>query len=184
MEKLTLEQLYDFWGICENGIDKDEIIWKKKNCILKILQTDESLPDIYHINDTLEDLEKRYKYYILDDTSALTVADNSLDKMCIGIQMVEGISQSCDLGINLKNFTKNTIQNKKRYKESIQQISDKYMKPASSINNPWIELGIALFSSAFTYHNKVPLPTTEVEDTTTAEDEDTTTTKDESFTIV
>ena len=67
MEKLQLDYLYKAYKFSDENV---EDINRKKQLILEIFEDCRKekvrfIPNVYHINDELSELEKRYKYYIL-----------------------------------------------------------------------------------------------------------------------
>ena len=78
MEKLQLKYLYSVY----NYTVHDE--QKKKQLIIEIFNDCRDnkvhfIPDIYHMNDELDELEKRYKYYILRNPIIMNKEDYMLD---------------------------------------------------------------------------------------------------------
>ena len=151
MELSELDKLYIINNIAE---DKDEII-NKKHLILNKFEEHRKkpntfIPKIYHINDTLADLEKRYTYYILKDTELMNPEDHMLDFMLMGILLFENSTIKNDMGINLDGFTETIILNKKEYKGLIKQICEMYLAPDNS-NNVLLKLGMKLMMQGFNY---------------------------------
>lgn len=135
MELLELDKLYMINNIAE---DKDEIINKKRLILNKFEEYRKKpntfIPDIYHINDTLADLEKRYNYYILKNTELMNPDDLVLDFMLMGILLIENSTKQNKTGINLSGFTETIILNKKEYKGLIRQICKIYLESDNSNN--------------------------------------------------
>ena len=102
------------------------------------------IPNVYHINDELSELEKRYKYYILKDMKAMNKEDYVLDVMLMGILLLENISKKSDFKINLDGFTETIIIDKTEYKVLIKQICDEYFTPENFQNNLLLKLAIKL----------------------------------------
>ena len=114
MDKLRLEYLYRAYKFSDENM-KD--INRKKRLILEIFEDCRKekvrfIPDVYHINDDLYELEKRYKYYILKDMKAMNKEDYVLDVMLMGILLLETFSKKNDFGINLEGFTETIIIDK------------------------------------------------------------------------
>ena len=151
MDKLQLKYLYSAY----NYTITDEL--KKKQLILEIFDDCRNkkvhfIPDIYHMNDELDELEKRYKYYILKDTNSMSKSDYILDFLLMGILMFERMSSKLELGIELNGFTKQVILNKKEYKELVILICDKYMTQENLNMNPLLQLGAKLFLQGFYFN--------------------------------
>ena len=95
MDKLKLDYLYRVYKFSDKNI---EDINRKKRLILEIFEDCRKekvrfIPDVYHINDELCELEKRYKYYILKDMKAMNKEDYVLDVMLMGILLLETFSK-------------------------------------------------------------------------------------------
>ena len=155
MEKLKLEYLYRAYKF-EDGDKNDRTINRKKRLILEIFEDCGKkkvryIPDVYHINDELCELEKRYKYYILKDMKAMNKEDYVLDFMLMGILLLETFSNKNDIGIHLNGFTKIIIQDKTEYKDLIKQICDEYLTPDNFQNNVLLRLGASLLLKGFDF---------------------------------
>ena len=111
MEKLQLEYLYDTYQFNDKyKKNENEMKYKKKKLILEIFHDCQKnkvrfVPNIYHMNDTLADLEKRYKYYILKDMKIMDKEDYILDFLLMGILLLETFSNKNNIGIELDGFT-------------------------------------------------------------------------------
>jgi hypothetical protein len=151
MELSELDKLYISTNI---ATDKNEIINKKRLILNKFEEHRENqttfIPNIYHINDTLADLEKRYTYYILKDTEVMKSEDLVLDFMLMGVLLLEKSAKKNDMGINLDGFTKTIIPNKKEYKGLIKQICEMYLAPDNP-NNVLLKLVVKLMMQGFNY---------------------------------
>ena len=146
MEKLQLEYLYKVYKFSNKNV---EDINRKKRLILEIFEDCRKekvrfIPNIYHINDELCELEKRYKYYILKDMKAMNKEDYVLDVMLMGILLLENVSKKNDFKINLDGFTETIIIDKTEYKVLIKQICDEYFTPENFQNNLLLKLAVKL----------------------------------------
>jgi hypothetical protein len=146
MEKLQLEYLYKVYKFSDENV---EDINRKKRLILEIFEDCRKekvrfIPNVYHINDELSELEKRYKYYILKDMKAMNKEDYVLDVMLMGIRLLETFSKKSDFKINLDGFTETIIIDKTEYKVLIKQICDEYFTPDNFQNNLLLKLAIKL----------------------------------------
>ena len=146
MEKLNLEYLYRAYKFSNKNV-KD--INRKKRLILEIFEDCRKekvrfIPNVYHINDELSELEKRYKYYILKDMTAMNKEDYVLDVMLMGILLLETFSKKSDFKINLDGFTETIILDKTEYKVLIKQICDEYFTPENFQNNLLLKLAVKL----------------------------------------
>ncbi len=146
MEKLQLEYLYRVYKFTD--IDEGDNNRKKK-LILEIFEDCRKnkiryIPSVYHINDDLYELEKRYKYYILKDMNAMNKEDYVLDVLLMGILFLETLSNKNDIGIHLDGFTEIIISDKTEYKDLIKQICDEYLTPDNFENNLLLRLGTKL----------------------------------------
>ena len=146
MEKLQLKYLYRVYKFSN---EKVEDINRKKRLILEIFEDCRKekvrfIPNVYHINDELSELEKRYKYYILKDMKAMNKEDYVLDVMLMGIRLLENVSKKNDFKINLDGFTETIIIDKTEYKVLIKQICDEYFTPDNFQNNLLLRLGAKL----------------------------------------
>lgn len=146
MDKLKLNYLYGVYKFSGKNI---EDINRKKRLILEIFEDCRKekvrfIPNVYHINDELCELEKRYKYYILKDMKAMNKEDYVLDVMLMGILFLENISKKSDFKINLDGFTETIIIDKTEYKVLIKQICDEYFTPENFQNNLLLKLAIKL----------------------------------------
>jgi hypothetical protein len=146
MEKLQLEYLYKVYKFSDKDI-RD--INRKKRLILEIFEDCRKdkvrfIPNVYHINDELCELEKRYKYYILKDMKEMNKEDYVLDVMLMGILLLETFSKKSDFKINLDGFTETIIIDKSEYKVLIKQICDEYFTPDNFQNNLLLKLAIKL----------------------------------------
>ena len=146
MEKLQLEYLYKVYKFSDENV---EDINRKKRLILEIFEDCRKekvrfIPNVYHINDELSELEKRYKYYILKDMKAMNKEDYVLDVMLMGILLLETFSKKSDFKINLDGFTETIIIDKTEYKVLIKQICDEYFTPENFQNNLLLKLAIKL----------------------------------------
>ena len=146
MEKLNLEYLYRVYKFSNKNV---EDINRKKRLILEIFEDCRKekvrfIPNVYHINDELCELEKRYKYYILKDMKAMNKEDYVLDVMLMGILLLETFSKKSDFKINLDGFTETIIIDKTEYKVLIKQICDEYFTPDNFQNNLLLKLAIKL----------------------------------------
>ena len=146
MEKLQLEYLYKVYKFSDKDI-RD--INRKKRLILEIFEDCRKdkvrfIPNVYHINDELCELEKRYKYYILKDMKEMNKEDYVLDVMLMGILLLETFSKKSDFKINLDGFTETIIIDKTEYKVLIKQICDEYFTPENFQNNLLLKLAIKL----------------------------------------
>ena len=151
MDKLRLEYLYRAYKFSDENM-KD--INRKKRLILEIFEDCRKekvrfIPDVYHINDDLYELEKRYKYYILKDMKAMNKEDYVLDVMLMGILLLETFSKKNDFGINLDGFTETIIIDKTEYKVLIKQICDEYFTPDNFQNNLLLKLAVKLLLKGF-----------------------------------
>jgi hypothetical protein len=151
MDKLRLEYLYRAYKFSDENM-KD--INRKKRLILEIFEDCRKekvrfIPDVYHINDDLYELEKRYKYYILKDMKAMNKEDYVLDVMLMGILLLETFSKKNDFGINLEGFTETIIIDKSEYKVLIKQICDEYFTPDNFQNNLLLKLAVKLLLKGF-----------------------------------
>ena len=128
MELSDLEKLYIINNVV---IDENEIINKKRFILKKFEEhrkaSEINVPDIYNIDDTLADLEKRYNYYVLKHKDIMEPEDLAIDYMLRGMLILEK-------SINLNGFTETIILNKKEYKGLIRQICEKYILPNYSNN--------------------------------------------------
>jgi hypothetical protein len=155
MEKLQLEYIYKAY----NFEERDTSEWtidRKKDLIMEIFEDCRKnkvryIPDVYHKNDELYELEKRYKYYILKDMRAMNKEDYVLDFMLMGILLLETFSKNNDFGINLHGFTKTIIRDKTEYKDLIKQICDEYLTPENFQNNLLLRLGAKLLLKGFDF---------------------------------
>ena len=146
MEKLQLEYLYKVYKFSDENV---EDINRKKRLILEIFEDCRKekvrfIPNVYHINDELCELEKRYKYYILKDMKAMNKEDYVLDVMLMGILLLETFSKKSDFKINLDGFTETIIIDKTEYKVLIKQICDEYFTPENFQNNLLLKLAVKL----------------------------------------
>ena len=146
MKKLQLEYLYRVYKFSDKDI-RD--INRKKQLILEIFEDCRKekvrfIPNVYHINDELCELEKRYKYYILKDMKAMNKEDYVLDVMLMGILLLETFSKKSDFKINLDGFTETIIIDKSEYKVLIKQICDEYFTPENFQNNILLRLAAKL----------------------------------------
>ena len=146
MEKLQLEYLYKAYKFSNENV---EDINRKKRLILEIFEDCRKekvrfIPNVYHINDELCELEKRYKYYILKDMKAMNKEDYVLDVMLMGILFLENFSNKSDFKINLDGFTETIIIDKTEYKVLIKQICDEYFTPDNFQNNLLLKLAVKL----------------------------------------
>ena len=146
MDKLKLDYLYRVYKFSNENV---EDINRKKQLILEIFEDCRKekirfIPNVYHINDKLYELEKRYKYYILKDMKAMNKEDYVLDFMLMGILFLETFSKKNDFGINLEGFTETIIIDKSEYKVLIKQICDEYFTPENFQNNLLLQLGAKL----------------------------------------
>ena len=146
MEKLQLDYLYRVYKFSDENV---EDINRKKRLILEIFEDCRKekvrfIPNVYHINDELSELEKRYKYYILKDMKAMNKEDYVLDVMLMGILFLENISKKSDFKINLDGFTETIIIDKSEYKVLIKQICDEYFTPENFQNNLLLKLAVKL----------------------------------------
>lgn len=146
MEKLQLEYLYRVYKFSNENM---EDINRKKRLILEIFEDCRKekvrfIPNVYHINDELSELEKRYKYYILKDMKAMNKEDYVLDVMLMGIRLLENVSKKSDFEINLDGFTETIIIDKTEYKVLIKQICDEYFTPENFQNNMLLKLAVKL----------------------------------------
>ena len=146
MEKLQLEYLYKVYKFSDENV---EDINRKKRLILEIFEDCRKekvrfIPNVYHINDELCELEKRYKYYILKDMKAMNKEDYVLDVMLMGILLLETFSKKSDFKINLDGFTETIIIDKTEYKVLIKQICDEYFTPDNFQNNLLLKLAVKL----------------------------------------
>ena len=146
MEKLQLEYLYKVYKFSDENV---EDINRKKRLILEIFEDCRKekvrfIPNVYHINDELCELEKRYKYYILKDMKEMNKEDYVLDVMLMGILLLETFSKKNDFKINLDGFTETIIIDKTEYKVLIKQICDEYFTPDNFQNNLLLKLAIKL----------------------------------------
>lgn len=146
MEKLQLEYLYKVYKFSDENV---EDINRKKRLILEIFEDCRKekvrfIPNVYHINDELCELEKRYKYYILKDMKAMNKEDYVLDVMLMGIRLLETFSKKSDFKINLDGFTETIIIDKTEYKVLIKQICDEYFTPENFQNNLLLKLAVKL----------------------------------------
>jgi hypothetical protein len=153
MEKLQLEYLYKAYKFSNENV---EDINRKKRLILEIFEDCRKekvrfIPNVYHINDELCELEKRYKYYILKDMKAMNKEDYVLDVMLMGILFLENFSKKSDFKINLDGFTKTIIIDKTEYKVLIKQICDEYFTPDNFQNNLLLRLGAKLLLKGFDF---------------------------------
>ena len=147
MEKLQLKYLYRVYKFSNKNVE--DINRKKKRLILEIFEDCRKekvrfIPNVYHINDELSELEKRYKYYILKDMKAMNKEDYVLDVMLMGIRLLETFSKKSDFKINLDGFTETIIIDKTEYKVLIKQICDEYFTPENFQNNLLLKLAIKL----------------------------------------
>lgn len=146
MEKLNLKYLYRVYKFSDENV-KD--INRKKQLILEIFEDCRKekvrfIPNVYHINDELSELEKRYKYYILKDMKVMNKEDYVLDDMLMGILLLETFSKKSDFKINLDGFTETIIIDKTEYKVLIKQICDEYFTPENFQNNLLLKLAVKL----------------------------------------
>ena len=146
MEKLQLKYLYRAYKFSN---ENEEDINRKKQLILEIFEDCRKekvrfIPNVYHINDELCELEKRYKYYILKDMKAMNKEDYVLDVMLMGILLFENFSKKSEMDINLDGFTETIIIDKSEYKVLIKQICDEYFTPDNFQNNLLLKLAIKL----------------------------------------
>jgi hypothetical protein len=146
MKKLQLEYLYRVYKFSDKDI-RD--INRKKQLILEIFEDCRKekvrfIPNVYHINDELCELEKRYKYYILKDMKEMNKEDYVLDVMLMGILLLETFSKKNDFKINLDGFTETIIIDKSEYKVLIKQICDEYFTPENFQNNLLLRLAVKL----------------------------------------
>ena len=146
MEKLQLKYLYRVYKFSNKNV---EDINRKKRLILEIFEDCRKekvrfIPNVYHINDELSELEKRYKYYILKDMKAMNKEDYVLDVMLMGILFLENISKKNNFKINLDGFTETIIIDKTEYKVLIKQICDEYFTPDNFQNNLLLKLAVKL----------------------------------------
>jgi len=146
MEKLQLKYLYRVYKFSNKNV---EDINRKKRLILEIFEDCRKekvrfIPNVYHINDELSELEKRYKYYILKDMKAMNKEDYVLDVMLMGILLLETFSKKSDFKINLDGFTETILIDKSEYKVLIKQICDEYFTPDNFQNNLLLKLAIKL----------------------------------------
>ena len=146
MDKLKLDYLYRVYKFSNKNI---EDINRKKRLILEVFEDCRKekvrfIPDVYHINDDLCELEKRYKYYILKDMKAMNKEDYVLDVMLMGILLLETFSKKNNFEINLDGFTETIIIDKTEYKVLIKQICDEYFTPENFQNNLLLQLGAKL----------------------------------------
>ena len=146
MDKLKLNYLYRVYKFSDKNV---EDINRKRKLILEIFEDCRKekvrfIPNVYHINDELSELEKRYKYYILKDMKAMNKEDYVLDFMLMGILLLETFSKKNDFGINLDGFTETIIIDKSEYKVLIKQICDEYFTPENFQNNVLLKLAIKL----------------------------------------
>jgi len=146
MEKLQLDYLYKVYKFSDENA---EDINRKKRLILEIFEDCRKekvrfIPNVYHINDELSELEKRYKYYILKDMKAMNKEDYVLDVMLMGILLLETFSKKSDFKINLDGFTETIIIDKTEYKVLIKQICDEYFTPENFQNNLLLKLSVKL----------------------------------------
>ena len=153
MEKLYLEYLYRAYKFSNKNV---EDINRKKRLILEIFEDCRKekvrfIPNVYNINDDLYELEKRYKYYILKDMTAMNKEDYVLDVMLMGILLLETFSKKNDFGINLDGFTETIIIDKSEYKVLIKQICDEYFTPDNFRNNVLLRLGAKLLLKGFDF---------------------------------
>lgn len=153
MEKLHLDYLYRAYKFSNKNV-KD--INRKKRLILEIFEDCRKekvrfIPNVYNINDDLYELEKRYKYYILKDMTAMNKEDYVLDVMLMGILLLETFSKKSDLKINLDGFTETIIIDKSEYKVLIKQICDEYFTPDNFQNNLLLKLAIKLLLKGFDF---------------------------------
>lgn len=151
MDKLKLDYLYRVYKFSDENI---EDINRKKRLILEIFEDCRKekvrfIPNVYHINDELCELEKRYKYYILKDMKAMNKEDYVLDVMLMGILFLENFSKKNDFKINLDGFTETIIIDKTEYKVLIKQICDEYFTPDNFQNNLLLRLGAKLLLKGF-----------------------------------
>ena len=146
MDKLKLNYLYGVYKFSGKNI---EDINRKKRLILEIFEDCRKekvrfIPNVYHINDELCELEKRYKYYILKDMKAMNKEDYVLDFMLMAILLLEKFSKKNNFEINLDGFTETIIIDKSEYKVLIKQICDEYFTPENFQNNLLLQLGAKL----------------------------------------
>ena len=146
MEKLNLEYLYRVYKFSNKNVEDTN---RKKRLILEIFEDCRKekvrfIPNVYHINDELSELEKRYKYYILKDMKAMNKEDYVLDVMLMGIRLLETFSKKNDFKINLDGFTETIIIDKTEYKVLIKQICDEYFTPENFQNNLLLKLAVKL----------------------------------------
>jgi len=153
MEKLHLDYLYRAYKFSNKNV-KD--INRKKRLILEIFEDCRKekvrfIPNVYNINDDLYELEKRYKYYILKDMTAMNKEDYVLDVMLMGILLLETFSKKNDFKINLDGFTETIIIDKTEYKVLIKQICDEYFTPENFQNNLLLRLAAKLLLKGFDF---------------------------------
>ena len=153
MEKLHLDYLYRAYKFSDKNV---EDINRKKLLILEIFEDCRKekvrfIPNVYNINDDLYELEKRYKYYILKDMTAMNKEDYVLDVMLMGILLLETFSKKNDFKINLDGFTETIIIDKSEYKVLIKQICDEYFTPDNFQNNLLLQLGAKLLLKGFDF---------------------------------
>ena len=146
MDKLKLDYLYRVYKFSNENV---EDINRKKQLILEIFEDCRKekvrfIPNVYHINDELYELEKRYKYYILKDMKAMNKEDYVLDFMLMAILLLETFSKKNDFEINLEGFTETIIIDKSEYKVLIKQICDEYFTPENFQNNLLLKLAVKL----------------------------------------
>ena len=146
MEKLQLDYLYKAYKFTDENV---EDINRKKRLILEIFEDCRKekvrfIPNVYHINDELCELEKRYKYYILKDMKAMNKEDYVLDFMLMAILLLEKFSKKNNFEINLDGFTETIIIDKSEYKVLIKQICDEYFTPENFQNNLLLRLAVKL----------------------------------------
>lgn len=146
MDKLKLDYLYRVYKFSDENV---EDINRKKLLILEIFEDCRKekvrfIPNVYHINDELYELEKRYKYYILKDMKAMNKEDYVLDFMLMAILLLETFSKKNDFEINLEGFTETIIIDKSEYKVLIKQICDEYFTPENFQNNLLLKLAVKL----------------------------------------
>ena len=153
MEKLKLDYLYKAYKFSNENVEN---INRKKQLILEIFKDCRKekvrfIPNVYHINDELCELEKRYKYYILKDMKAMNKEDYVLDVMLMGIRLLETFSKKNDFKINLDGFTETIIIDKTEYKVLIKQICDEYFTPENFQNNLLLRLAAKLLLKGFDF---------------------------------
>lgn len=153
MDKLKLNYLYGVYKFSDKNI---EDINRKKRLILEIFEDCRKekvrfIPNVYHINDELSELEKRYKYYILKDIKAMNKEDYVLDFMLMAILLLETFSKKNNFEINLDGFTETIIIDKTEYKVLIKQICDEYFTPDNFQNNLLLKLAIKLLFKGFEF---------------------------------